>query len=69
MESLDELSKVGNGKAGFVKHVFNFDEDSKADILNIVQYAVLAIIPVVVLNKLNHAGAADADPVPVCIKK
>jgi cytosine/uracil/thiamine/allantoin permease len=61
MESLDELSKVGNGKTGFVKHVFNFDEDSKADILNIVQYAVLALIPVVLFNKLMQRYIPEAD--------
>ena len=35
MESLDELSKATNGKPGFFKHVFNFDDDSKSEILNI----------------------------------
>ena len=46
------FSKTSNGKPGFFKHVFNFDEQSKAEMLNIVQYAVLALIPVVILNKL-----------------
>jgi hypothetical protein len=44
MESLDELSKTSSGKPGFFKHVFNFDEASKAEMLNIVQYGVLALI-------------------------
>ena len=61
MESLDELSKINNGKPGFVKHVFNFDEDSKADMLNIVQYAVLALIPVVIFNKLMQKYIPEAD--------
>ena len=39
MDSLEELTK-SNGKVGFVKHVFNFDEESKADILNIIQYSI-----------------------------
>ena len=50
MDSLEELTK-SNGKVGFVKHVFNFDEESKADILNIIQYSVLAILPLVLFNK------------------
>ncbi len=29
MESLDELTKATNGKPGFFKHVFNFNDDSK----------------------------------------
>ena len=61
MESLDELSKTSSGKPGFFKHVFNFDEESKAEILNIVQYAVLALIPVVILNKLMQRFVPEAD--------
>ena len=61
MESLDELSKTSNGKPGFFKHVFNFDEQSKAEMLNIVQYAVLALIPVVILNKLMQRFVPEAD--------
>lgn len=61
MESLDELSKTGSGKGGFLKHVFNFDEDSKAEMLNIVQYAVLALIPVVILNKSMQRFIPEAD--------
>ena len=47
MESLDN----NGGAAGFVKHVFKFDDASKADMLNIVQYALVALIPVVIVNK------------------
>ena len=36
---------------GFLKHVFNFDDDSKYDILNIIQYAMIALLPVIILNK------------------
>lgn len=61
MESLDELTKVTSGKPSFIKHVFNFDQDSKAEILNIVQYATLAIIPVVILNKLTQRFVPEAD--------
>jgi hypothetical protein len=61
MESLDELSKSTSGKQGFFKHVFNFDEDSKAEMLNIIQYAVLALIPVVILNKLMQRFIPEAD--------
>lgn len=61
MESLDELSKTSSGKPGFFKHVFNFDEESKAEILNIVQYAVLALIPIILLNKLMQRFVPEAD--------
>jgi hypothetical protein len=45
----------------FLKHVFNFDDDSKADILNILQYSVIAIIPVVILNKTMQKYVPEAD--------
>jgi len=61
MESLDELSKTSSGKPGFFKHVFNFDQESKSEMLNIIQYAVLAIIPVVILNKLMQRFVPEAD--------
>jgi hypothetical protein len=46
---------------GFFKHVFNFDNDSKADILNIIQYAMIAIVPMVVLNKTMQNYVPEAD--------
>jgi hypothetical protein len=61
MESLDELSKTSSGKPGFFKHVFNFDEDSKVEMLNLVQYVVLALVPVIILNKLMQRYVPEAD--------
>jgi hypothetical protein len=60
MESITELSK-GSTNPGFFKHVFNFDEDSKEDMMNIVQYALIAIIPVVILNKSMQKLVPEAD--------
>jgi hypothetical protein len=58
MESLDEGSKTSKG---FIKHVFNFDEDSKCEISNIIQYSLLAIIPIVILNKCMQKYVPEAD--------
>jgi hypothetical protein len=55
MESSDESNK------GFFKHVFNFDDDSKSEILNTLQYILLAIIPVVILNKSIGRYLPEAD--------
>lgn len=60
MESLEEITK-SNGKPGFFKHVFNFNEESKAEMLNIIQYACLAIIPVIILNKTMQKFVPEAD--------
>lgn len=58
MESLEEKS---NSSTGFFKYVFNFDGDSKGEMINLVQYSVLAIIPVVVLNKLIQRFVPEID--------
>jgi len=55
MDSSDDSNK------NFFKHVFNFDDDSKSDILNIVQYALIALIPVVILNKTLAKYVPEAD--------
>jgi hypothetical protein len=59
MESLTESSS--SSKPGFFKHVFNFDSDSKAEMLNIIQYALLALIPIIILNKLMQKYIPEAD--------
>ena len=46
---------------GFLKHVFNFDDDSKYDLLNIIQYAMIALIPVIILNKSMSTYVPEAD--------
>ena len=54
MDPLDESTS-------FLKHVFKFDKDSKGDMMNIIQYAILALAPVVILNKLMYKYIPDAD--------
>ena len=61
MESLDETAKNISSNMGFFKHVFNFDDDSKSDMLNIIQYAILALVPIVVLNKLMQKYVPEAE--------
>ena len=50
-----------DSKKGFFKHVFNFDDDSKSELLNIIQYSLIAIIPVVILNKSIGKYVPEAD--------
>ena len=61
MDSLEDLTKSTNGKPSFFKHVFNFDETSKSEMSNIIQYAVLALIPIVIMNKLVQRYVPEAD--------
>ena len=48
-------------KDNFFRYVFNFDDESKAEFLNAIQYALLSIIPVVTLNKTVARFIPEAD--------
>jgi hypothetical protein len=60
MEILHETKDANHN--GFLSQVFSTSEESKAEILNVVQYALLGVIPVVVLNKSIHRFIPEADP-------
>jgi hypothetical protein len=60
MDIIQEKSLVSN-KPTFFSHVFSTTEESKAEIMNVAQYAILAIIPVVLLNKTIQRFIPDAD--------
>ena len=48
-------------RAGFLEHVFEINESSKVDSLNIAQYSALAVLPVVLLNKSIAKWMPEAD--------
>ena len=50
MDKLEESTKELNNE-GFMNFVFKFDENQKAVLLNIVQYTILAIIPMIIVLK------------------
>jgi hypothetical protein len=54
------MDNSGDSKS-FFKHVFNFDDDSKSEILNILQYSIIAIIPIVILNKTMQKYVPESD--------
>jgi len=60
MDKLEELSSVGT-KNSFFKHMFSLGDDEKGDLINVVQYALMAIIPVIVLNKTMQKFVPEAD--------
>jgi hypothetical protein len=59
MELLQE-AKDSNRKS-FFSHVFSTTEEGKAEVLNVVQYATLGVIPIVILNKLIQRFVPEAD--------
>jgi len=48
METVQESMKSSptEGIIGLFKHMFNFDEDNKANLLNLLQYTIIAILPI-----------------------
>jgi hypothetical protein len=60
MEILQETT--GFTKKTFFTHVFSLTEDNNAEVLNVIQYALLGIIPIVLLNKSIQRFIPEADP-------
>lgn len=61
MELLQEGAADVNKKT-FFTHVFDMSRESNAEIMNVTQYALLGIIPILVLNKLIQKFVPEADP-------
>lgn len=59
MDILQEVRDIS--KKSFLGHVFSTTDEGKAEILNVVQYATLGIIPVILLNKFVQRFIPEAD--------
>ena len=59
MDILQEAKDIN--RKSFLSHVFSTTEEGKAEILNVVQYASLGVIPIVILNKLIQRFVPEAD--------
>lgn len=59
MDILQEARDIN--KKSFLSHVFSTTDEGKAEVLNVVQYATLGIIPVVLLNKAIQRFIPEAD--------
>jgi hypothetical protein len=60
---MDILQETTEGpKRTFLGHVFSSSSESKAEFLNVIQYALMGVIPVVILNKSIQRFIPEADP-------
>jgi hypothetical protein len=57
MDSLEDKSS----KEGFFKYVFEFNSHTKSQLLNITQYSLLSIIPIVFINTLMQYYVPEVD--------
>jgi glucan phosphoethanolaminetransferase (alkaline phosphatase superfamily) len=59
---MDLVESNSTQKHTFLNHVFSTTEDGKAEILNSVQYILLAVIPIIILNKTIQRFVPETDP-------
>jgi hypothetical protein len=59
MDMLQETTEPS--RKTFLNHVFSSTEEGKAEILNVIQYALMAVIPIVILNKSIQRFIPEAD--------
>lgn len=60
MENIIHEAKSMNQNS-FINHVFDSSDEGKAEILNVIQYSLTAILPVVLLNKTIQKFVPEAD--------
>lgn len=58
---MDSLDDSKSSKLGFFKYVFNFDDNTKSELLNTIQYALIAFVPIIILNKAMQKFVPEAD--------
>lgn len=61
METFGGAIEEYSTKHTFVNHVFSSTDEGKAEIYNAVQYGILAVVPIVALNKLIQRFIPDPD--------
>ena len=59
---MEEINTEVNKTNTFLSHMFSFDNDTKNELMNIGQYAILSIVPLVALVKLIDGLVANFDP-------
>ena len=59
---MENIAETKDSKKTFMTHVFSNTEEDKGEILNVSQYAIMGIIPIVALNKTVQRFIPEADP-------
>ena len=48
-------------KKSFLTHVFSSTDEGRAELLNVVQYAMMSVLPIIILNKINNRFVPEPD--------
>lgn len=51
---MDNKDSVQNSDNTIIKHIFRFDDETKANLMNLTQYTMLAIIPVAIIQNISE---------------
>lgn len=57
----ETLKDTSNKTMGFFNYVFDFDTENKNDMLNMLQYTILSMIPLILVLKVTRTYVSDAD--------
>ena len=62
MSLANEITLESSGsRRSFFNHVFSTTEEGKGEVLNVLQYSLLGVVPIVILNKTLQRLIPDAD--------
>jgi hypothetical protein len=62
MSLVNEITLESSGsRRSFFNHVFSTTEEGKGEVLNVLQYSLLGVVPIVILNKTLQRLIPDAD--------
>jgi hypothetical protein len=59
---MDNITDIKDSKKTFLAHVFSNTEEDKGELLNVSQYAIMGLVPIVALNKTIQRFIPEADP-------
>lgn len=62
MEVVQTFNGGASDRKSFINHVFSTTEEGKAELLNVIQYSTLGVVPIVILNRIIQRFIPDADP-------
>ena len=60
--SASDTPSVSKGEKTFMNHVLRFDESTKNELMDVFQYAVTAVVPILLLNNLISNLFPEPDP-------
>jgi len=59
---MEIINESDLSKKTFLSHVFSTTEEGQAELLNVIQYSSMGVVPIVMLNKIVQRFIPEADP-------